>query len=124
MKQDQILAVDSPGQSTLFATPVRGVNSTTGPLAHSHRVLTTYEEIETLRPFWNRWQLHPNVDLDHFLLVCRLLPTVRKPYVVVIYEGNDPVSILVARIDESHVSASLGYFKGFRIPAKRLSVLY
>lgn len=77
--------------------------------------------MESLRPVWEQWQRHPNSDLDHFLLVCRLRQS--QPFVIVLDNENGPVAILVARLEDGQIAPSVGYFVPFRLAVKRLAVI-
>jgi hypothetical protein len=91
---------------------------------YSVRMLRSPEEVETVRAAWEQWQTHPNTDLDHYLLVCRLRNNVLRPHVIVLSYQNEPHAILVARLEKSHVAPSIGYFKPVQLPVTSLSVLY
>ena len=92
-------------------------------MEYTVRVLRSAIEIEAIRPIWEQWQDHPNTDLDHYLLVCRLRSHVEYPHVIVVYADNEPCAILASRLENSHISPSLGYFKPFKLPVRSLVVL-
>jgi hypothetical protein len=91
---------------------------------YSVRIFRNAEEIETLRPFWTQWQVHPNSDLDHFLLICQNRSSAVSPYIIVVYRGERPVAMLVSRLEDGEVAPAIGYFRPFRLPVKRLAVVY
>ena len=88
------------------------------------RAIKSLDQLESVRTSWEAWQFHPNSDFDHFRLFCRLSPAVKYPYVVVVEDSGEPVSILAARLERTHLSTSLGYINLIRIPAKVLVVIY
>ena len=77
-----------------------------------------------MRVCWEEWQNHPNSDLDHFKLVCRLRPEVECPHVTVMERDDQPCALLVSRLERTRLVPSIGYFKPIQIPAKVLTVLY
>jgi hypothetical protein len=88
------------------------------------RTINNFEELETLRSYWESWQAHPNSDFEHFQLVCRVLPQVKEPYVVVVEDDGKPLALLAGRLEQTHFSTSVGYLNLGRIPAKVLFVVY
>jgi hypothetical protein len=63
------------------------------------RVFTTPDSLQAIRPFWEHWQNQPNNDYEQFLLVCRLRPEVHYPWVMVVYQQNQPVALLAGRVE-------------------------
>lgn len=94
------------------------------PARYGVRILRSAEEIEEVRSCWERWQTHPNVDLDHFLLVCRAHENVRSPYVMVVSRENRPVALLAGRLEDALIEPGIGYFKPFRFSVVKLAVVY
>lgn len=92
--------------------------------AYSVRILQNPEEVRSVRESWERWQIHPNTDLDHFLLVCGVRTNVYRPHVIVVSEGGNPRAILVARLERVTLAPAIGYFTPIRISVNQLSVLY
>ncbi len=74
------------------------------------RVARSPEEVEALRPAWARLQeSHFTSDIDVFLTLVRTDPGVVRPHVLVLEQDGEPVSIVVARIEERALPARLGY---------------
>lgn len=74
------------------------------------RVARSPEEVEALRPVWSRLQdSHFTSDIDVFLTLVRNDPHVVRPHVLVLEQDGEPVSIVVARIEERGLPARLGY---------------
>jgi CelD/BcsL family acetyltransferase involved in cellulose biosynthesis len=90
-------------------------------MKYTIRVIRDLKEVEALRPVWEQWQRHPNSDLDHFLLVCRLRGS--HPYVIVLDDPDGPVALLAARLEDGQIAPSIGYIKPFRLAVKRLAVI-
>jgi CelD/BcsL family acetyltransferase involved in cellulose biosynthesis len=86
----------------------------TGPhrtAAPSERVTVarTVEEVEALRPAWERLQA-PNLDadIDYFLAVVANRPEVLRPHVILI-ERPEGDLIVVARLERTPLESRLGY---------------
>jgi len=83
-------------------------------------VLRSESEIESLRDAWARMQSNPNADLDFYLMVARSTPAIVRPYVLVVYRGEEPSALLVGRVEKMQMSASIGYL---RLPGPRVQAL-
>lgn len=92
--------------------------------SYSVRTLRNREEVEEIRGIWQQWQNHPNSDIDFFLLLCRTRANVRRPHVIIVYNGTEPCAILAARLEDGHISPQIGYARPIRFAVRRLSVLY
>lgn len=88
------------------------------------KTIRSLQELETVRDYWVSWQNHPNIDFDHFKLVCQLRQETVSPYVTVIERDGRPCALLVARLEQTYFMPSIGYLKPIRIPATVLAVLY
>jgi len=87
-------------------------------------VIRDLAELETLRPYWEHSQYHPNSDFAQFQLVCQLRPQVLSPHVTSVQRDGEPSALLAARLEATHFTPSIGYFNPVRIPAKILTVIY
>lgn len=88
------------------------------------RTIKSVHELENVRDCWYSWQNHPNSDIDHFKLICRLRQAMVSPHVIVMECDGLPCFLIVARLEQTHFEPSIGYFKPIQIPAKVLTVLY
>ncbi|MCE9614628.1 MAG: GNAT family N-acetyltransferase [Lentisphaerae bacterium] len=88
------------------------------------RVHGTAAETEELRAFWSRVQKHPNSDLDHFLLVCRLRPEVVGVCVLSVWDHGDCVCVVAGRISHLEIQPRIGYFKAPCVRARMLSIVH
>jgi CelD/BcsL family acetyltransferase involved in cellulose biosynthesis len=87
-------------------------------------VLTTLPDLEAIRPFWNSAQRHPNVDFEHFRLVCASRRMVLHPYVIVLGALEEPSALLVARLERRTFVPTIGYLAPIKVPATVLTVLH
>ena len=88
------------------------------------RTIINVDELESVRVCWEKWQNHPNSDLDHFKLVCELRPKIECPHVTVIEQNDQSCALLIARLERTSFVPSIGYFKPVQIHAKVLTVQY
>jgi hypothetical protein len=88
------------------------------------RVIRTCEEIEDIRDIWMSWQSHPNSDIDFYLTVQRLRPTILRPHLIVVYNDGRPEGMLVGRIEHRNVECSIGYKRIFNPEARVMRLIY
>lgn len=88
------------------------------------RIIKTFEELETVRTYWERWQNHPNNDFAQFKMVCQLRPEVECPCVAVIEHNGQPHALLVGRLERTQFAPPFGYLKPVKIPIKVMTVLH
>jgi CelD/BcsL family acetyltransferase involved in cellulose biosynthesis len=82
------------------------------------------EQFGRIRSHWEKWQSHPNADLDHFGLVCRLRREVKHPYVMVVEQAAQPCALLLARLEKVRFAPGIGYLKPLGIRSNMLAVLH
>jgi hypothetical protein len=88
------------------------------------RIIRTREEIEDIRDIWTSWQSHPNSDIDFYLTVQRLRPTIVRPHVVLVYSDGRPEAMLVGRIEHRNIECTIGYKKVFNPAARVMRFVY
>jgi hypothetical protein len=88
------------------------------------RVIRTSEEVEDIRDVWMSWHSHPNADIDFYLTVQRLRPTILRPHVIVVYNDGRPEGMLVGRIEHRNVECSIGYKRIFNPLARVMRFVY
>ena len=84
------------------------------------RILTCRQDVESLRSFWTACPTHRDADIDFFLFIGDLFPSVLRPHVVVLYDGSEPLAVLVARLEISRVPIKIGYWS---LPSPEMRVL-
>lgn len=80
--------------------------------AHTPSTIKVHQsetEVESLRSFWTELQHHPNSDIDHFLLVCRLRSL--SPCVLSLWDGGACRCIVVGRVEPLAMQPRIGYLK-------------
>lgn len=105
------------------STEVREV-STSGSEAGKRRicVLRTVEELESIRAAWNQWCDDPNADLELYLAWARWHDEFVRPHVIVVYRGEEPDCILVARLEQRRLEIKLGYATVLRPKVRQIAV--
>lgn len=87
------------------------------------RVVSSEQELENLRPWWESWPGNRDSEIDSFLTFLRSNPNTIRPYVVVVERDSEPDAMLVGRIDRSHIACRLGYLK-LDLPATIMCFVY
>lgn len=86
-------------------------------------IISDYEGVEKLRPVWQKWQTHPNSDLDHYLLVCKLRKEVLSPLIAVVHADGEPRCLAVGRVEKATFKPTFGYLTPVKIPARSVSII-
>lgn len=87
-------------------------------------VFRTREEIERLRAVWEKWQSHPNSDIDAYLTVLRALPGGADPLAFVLYENESPRAMLVGRVENGDLTLRIGYKDIAKVSARKMVFIY
>jgi hypothetical protein len=88
------------------------------------RVIRDSNELESVRPLWERLQKHPNADFDAYALLLRSRPGILRPHVVIVSRSNEPVSLLIARLEDRRIECAVGYATLYKPKVRTLTVLY
>jgi hypothetical protein len=67
----------------------------------------TADELEALRPYWNRSNTHRNADLDFYLFLSAAQPEFVRPHVLVAYDGELPNAMLIGRLENRRMNMGL-----------------
>jgi hypothetical protein len=87
------------------------------------RVLTTLEEIESIREFWIRVNKHPDADIDFYSLYVSIHAGTLKPYILVATQNGQPKAMLIGRWENSSTPLKVGYFTVFKLGLRDLVFL-
>lgn len=82
------------------------------------------DEVCRIRGEWEKLQYHPNSDLDHCLLVCRLRSEVLHPWALSVWDGDHCRAIVAGRLEQNRLRPRLGYASLPGVPAKQLVILH
>ena len=90
-------------------------------------VIKVYDQISDIleiRDIWEKLEDHPNVSFDFYVTVMKSRVGKSQPYVVVFFKYDEPVSMLVGRLEDKNLPFKIGYKKITSIPAKTLTIIY
>lgn len=87
----------------------------------SVRVLTRNAELEGIRSIWEAMQSHPNADIDYFSLINEL--HAGKPYVIVVFQHDQVITIAAGRLMQTKFKCSFGYKTVFAPTVNELSII-
>ncbi len=89
------------------------------------RVARTLEEVEALRPDWERVTItNPEADIDVFRTVVESSPDVLRPHVVVLDRPGAAPALAVARLEQRTIDLKVGYRTLAQPRLRVLSVVY
>ncbi len=88
------------------------------------QVARTIGELEKYRSEWNRFNRHPNSDIDRFLTVVNYRSEVDRPHVIIILKDGSPVLFIVGRIENSNLELKIGYKALWKPRLRTLAVVY
>lgn len=92
--------------------PLHNLTSSTSNLEFV--TLNTCEEIESIRPVWEKMQAEEpysvlNSDIDRFLSVIEASDGSVQPYIILIKENDQPAAMAIGRVEKHPVELKLGY---------------
>lgn len=88
-------------------------------------VARTVEEVEALRPVWERLEKrYVNSDIDFFLTHVRHAPGVLRPHVVSLEDDDGGVGLAVGRLEDARSPTRIGYAMVFNPHVRSLTVVY
>jgi hypothetical protein len=93
-------------------------------LEYRFLVARTKEEIEVIRPVWESFQWHPNGDIDFFLNLLEYRKEIRNPHVILLFENESPVSMIVGRVEDTNLKINFGYKELWRPSVRSISISY
>lgn len=93
------------------------------------KIAKSIEEIEAVREIWEQMQRAEsmpalNSDIDHYLSVLESLEEEIQPYVIVLYNNDNPKAMVIGRIERQQITCRVGYTTIFKPSLRCLSVVY
>ena len=70
---------------------------------------TQWEDVQRLRPLWEKWQNHPNTDFEHYRLVLSTRARNAAPCALLAQADGAPVGLLVGRTEPQDMAVKIGY---------------
>jgi hypothetical protein len=83
-------------------------------------VLRSEAELAPLYDFWRSAAIHRDAQIDFFFHVLATYPEVRRPHVLAVHRGDEPLALLLGRFEEKAIGATIGYL---RLPTPPLRLL-
>jgi hypothetical protein len=99
-------------QSRAVSVVHQAVTKEAGEMTNSQTqvlVLTSVEELEVVRGFWQKNQYFPYSDIDHYIYELKNDPDIIRPHVVVFLKNNQPELLVAGRITRTCFNWKLGY---------------
>ncbi len=92
-------------------------------------VARSTEEIETIRPIWERMQQAEsvpvlNVDIDRYLTFVESMKGSVRPHIIILYYNGEPKAMVIGRIERHRITCKLGYMKILNPSLLCLTVVY
>jgi len=84
------------------------------------KMVTTAEEIESVKPLWKRLNQHPESDPDFVAMLASVRPEIASLFLLIAYREGEPVSMMIGRIEDSATHFRFGYWKALRIRTRRM----
>jgi CelD/BcsL family acetyltransferase involved in cellulose biosynthesis len=82
------------------------------------------DEIEGIRPAWEKLQSHRNSDIGHYLNVLGTRANIIAPHVMVVWTGGVPVSMAVGRIEQLTLRFKVGVATVYSPRVRALRIIY
>lgn len=95
-----------------------------GKITITITVIKTLEDIEVIRPFWEKLQWYPYSDINYYLSVITSQNEFIHPYILVLKQNNKPVTLLLGRIKHDVYKIKLGYKVLVNFRVKALEIIY
>ena len=88
------------------------------------KLLESWEDITEVKNFWQSVKYLPNTDYDLFNIIADSRSNIIRPHLIVLYKNDQPVTLLIGRIEKRNLSFRIGYLKLFNMPVDMLQLLH
>ena len=88
------------------------------------RVVSTADEMESLRPFWEDLNRHPNAQIDYFRLINAIRGNILRPHIVLLERDGAPQGLILGRVEQQEFRCHLGYKSVGLGQVRQLSILH
>jgi hypothetical protein len=85
--------------------------------------LTDIGDIEKIRDVWERFNIHPNSDIDFYLQLQSIREDIVRPHIFLLKENGIPVAMAVGRIESSFIPFKIGYLKIYKQRVRILNIV-
>lgn len=86
--------------------------------------LTSFQDVERFRIFWQSVRKHPNSDIDFYLSILCSRNNIIRPHVLVLKHFGKPISLLIGRIEHYRFSLNFGYNSLYKSDILALVLIY
>ena len=108
-------------QAVIQLEPAEPV-STLAP--YTVEVARTTEQVEAVRGPWERFQGHPNVDIDFYLTILSLRDEILRPQVFLCRRNERIEAMFIGRVEEHHFPVKLGYRTLYKQRVRMLVIVH
>jgi hypothetical protein len=86
-------------------------------------IITDTDDIDKIRETWNKFNMHPNSDVDFYLHLQSIRSDFVKPYVFIFKENGIPVAMAVGRIESTMPPFKIGYLTVYKPRVRVLNII-
>jgi hypothetical protein len=90
---------------------------------YSIKVARSIEEVEEIRPIWEKMQCNYNTDIDIYLATLKFIEGSR-PHVILLFVSGCPKTIMVGRLVDRSFDFKIGYKTLYSPKVRLLSIVY
>lgn len=83
-------------------------------------IISSQEQMDSLRKFWEESQFHPAADYEFFSLIVQERYNIVSTCVLLLLQNNEPVALLAGRIEKTQIPIRFGYLKVLKIPVRQV----
>ena len=94
------------------------------PVGYNIIVARNKREIEAIRDSWEKLQVHPNADIDYYLMLNDALPEIVRPHITALYFDGEIKSLLIGRIENRQLDFKMGYLSILKPKVRLLTIVY
>lgn len=87
-------------------------------------VFRSLDEVEAIRPIWEKMKCRPNADIDFYLTVMQSLPNVIRPHVILLRNREGASSLAVGRIERHRFTCDFGYKTVYSTMLRSFSLIH
>lgn len=91
--------------------------------SYTINTITSWEDVATIRPYWESVQWHPGADFEFYHLVLTNRPEVIHPCIFVVSLQGKNVALLAARVERGTLPLRFGYATVAQFRVSRLVIM-
>ena len=90
----------------------------------TYKIFDSVEGIKSIKEFWVSNQWHQWTDFDYYINIVIHEIGVLKPYIIVVFEDQNPIFLLIGNILENDYQFKIGYKSILKIKTNYLEIMY